>query len=185
MTPTAAVSPHPLAGFFEARSIAVIGASADPDKLGGRPIRYLRAAGYKGTVYPVNSRASEIQGFKAYPSVLDIPGAVDQAMLILPAGACLAALEECGRKGIRFVQVLSSGFGEAGPDGIKAQQALLDCARRHGIRIIGPNCLGIVSVRERLFATFSTALEGLEPTSGGIAVATIRLRPRPRWIAIE
>ena len=166
------VPSHPLAGFFEARSVAVIGASSDPDKLGGRPIRYFRDAGYTGAIYPVNSRSAEIQGYPAYRSVFDIPGPVDQAMLMLPAAACLAALEACGRKGIRFVQVLSSGFGEAGPDGLAAQQALLDCARRHGIRILGPNCLGLVSVRERFYATFSTALDGLVPVAGGIAVAT-------------
>ena len=103
---------HPLDGFFNPHAVAVIGASADPDKLGGRPIRFFREAGFAGEIYPVNSRSAEIQGFKAYASVTDIPGPVDHAMLILPAEACLPALEACAQKGIGFVQVLSSGFGE-------------------------------------------------------------------------
>lgn len=163
---------HPLDGFFNARSVAVIGASADPDKLGGRPIRFFREAGYAGQIYPVNSRATEIQGYKAYANVTDIPGPVDQAMIILPAQHCMAALQDCARKGIKFVQVLSSGFGEMGADGLRAQNELVAFAREHGIRLLGPNCLGLVSVRDRFYATFSTALEALAPSPGGIAVAT-------------
>lgn len=163
---------HPLDGFFNARSVAVIGASADPDKLGGRPIRFFREAGYAGQIYPVNSRSAEIQGYKAYASVTDIPGPVDQAMIILPAPACMAALQDCAKKGIKFVQVLSSGFGEMGADGLRAQNELVAFARQHGIRLLGPNCLGLVSVRDRFYATFSTALEALAPSPGGIAVAT-------------
>lgn len=163
---------HPLAGFFDPRSVAVIGASTDPNKLGGKPIRYFRDAGFTGAVYPVNSRNAEIQGYPAYASVEDIPGPVDQAMIILPAAACLDALRACARKGIRFVQVLSSGFGEAGPEGRAAQDELVALAREHGIRLLGPNCLGLVSVRNRFFATFSTALEALVPLPGGLAVAT-------------
>jgi acyl-CoA synthetase (NDP forming) len=163
---------HPLHGFFEPGSVAIIGASADPDKLGGRPVRFFREAGFAGAIYPVNSRVADIQGYRAYGSVTDIPGRVDQALIILPAAACMKALEECAQKGVPFVQILSSGFGELGPEGQKRQDELVAFARAHGIRLLGPNCLGIVSVRNRFFATFSTALEGLIPTPGGIAVAT-------------
>ena len=166
------VPEHPLNGFFNARSVAIIGASADPDKLGGKPIRYFRDAGYQGQIYPVNSKSSEIQGFPAFASVTAIPGPVDHAMIILPAKACLPALQECAKKGIRFVQVLSSGFGEAGEEGQRMQDDLVAFARAHGIRLLGPNCLGLVSVRDRFYATFSTALEALSPQPGGIAVAT-------------
>ncbi|RZA28834.1 MAG: CoA-binding protein, partial [Proteobacteria bacterium] len=163
---------HPLDGFFNAKSIAIIGASADPDKLGGKPIRYFRDAGYEGQIYPVNSKSAEIQGYRAYVDVTDIPGPVDQAMIILPAKMCMSALQACARKGIRFVQVLSSGFGEMGTEGKRAQDELLAFAQAHGIRLLGPNCLGLVSVRNRFYATFSTALETLKPTPGGVAVAT-------------
>lgn len=163
---------HPLDGFFNPRSVAVIGASTDPDKLGGKPLRYFRDGGYTGAVYPVNSRSAEVQGYRAYAAVEDIPGAVDQALIILPASACLAALQACARKGIRYVQVLSSGFADIGPEGQAAQDEMVVFAREHGIRLLGPNCLGVVSVRDRYFATFSTALEALVPTPGGVAVAT-------------
>lgn len=163
---------HPLDGFFNPLSVAVIGASTDPDKLGGKPLRYFRDGGYAGAVYPVNSRSAEVQGYRAYASVDEIPGQVDQALIILPAPACMAALQACARKGIRYVQVLSSGFGEAGPEGQASQDAMVAFARERGIRLLGPNCLGVVSVRDRFFATFSTALEALVPTPGGIAVAT-------------
>lgn len=163
---------HPLHGFFEPSAVAILGASSDPNKLGGRPARYLREAGFAGAVYPVNNRAAEIQGYRTFASINDVPGAIDQAIIILPAAACKAALEECARKGIRFVQIFSSGFGELGAEGLKQQQQLVDFARAHGIRLLGPNCLGIVGVRNRFFATFSTALEALVPTAGGIAIAT-------------
>ena len=166
------VSVHPLDGFFNVSSVAVIGASGDPDKLGGKPIRYFRDAGYQGRIYPVNAKATEIQGYPAFADVNDIPGPVDQAMIILPARLCLPALQACARKGIRFVQVLSSGFGEMGAQGRQAQDELVAFARAHGIRLLGPNCLGVVSVRDRFYATFSTALEALAPSPGGIAVAT-------------
>lgn len=164
--------PHPLHGFFEPASVAIIGASGNPDKLGGRPLRYFRTFGYQGAIYPVNSSADEVQGYRAYPSVTAIPGPVDQALIIVPARACMQALQECAAKGIRLVQVLSSGFGEAGPEGLKQQQELVAFARANGMRILGPNCLGIVGVRNHFCATFSTALEALEPSPGAIAVAT-------------
>ena len=166
------VAEHPLNGFFNARSVAIIGASGDPDKLGGKPIRYFRDAGYQGKIYPVNSKSAEIQGYPAFADVSDIPGPVDQAMVILPAKACLPALQACARKGIRFVQVLSSGFGEVGEEGQRMQDELVAFARENGIRLLGPNCLGIVSVKDRFYATFSTALEALSPKPGGIAMAT-------------
>ena len=163
---------HPLHGFFEPRAVAILGASSDPHKLGGRPARFMRDAGFAGAVYPVNSRATEILGYRAYASVRDIPGAVDQALIILPAPACMAALEECAEKGIPFVQIFSAGFGELGAEGLRQQQQLVAYARAHGMRMLGPNCLGLVGVRNGFFATFSTALEALIPVAGGIAIAT-------------
>ncbi|MFH1605471.1 MAG: acetate--CoA ligase family protein [Pseudomonadota bacterium] len=163
---------HPLHGFFEPSTVAILGASSDPNKLGGRPARFMREAGYAGVVYPVNSRATEIQGYRAFASVRDIPGTIDQALIILPAPACRSALEECADKGIPFVQIFSAGFGELGAEGLKQQQQLVAYAREHGIRLLGPNCLGLVGVRNGFFATFSSALEALFPTAGGIAIAT-------------
>ena len=101
MTTTA--NNHPLHGLFEPQTVAILGASSDPNKLGGRPIRFLRDGGFQGKVYPVNSRNAEIQGYPAFASIKDIPGPVDQAIIILPATACQAALEECGEKGVKVV----------------------------------------------------------------------------------
>jgi len=170
MTTTA--TNHPLNGLFEPQTVAILGASSNPNKLGGRPIRFLRDGGFQGKVYPVNSRNPEIQGYPAFASIKDIPGPVDQAIIILPAAACQAALEECGEKGVKVVQVFSSGFAEAGPEGVLAQKQLVATAKRYGMKLLGPNCLGVVSVVNRFFATFSTALEALTPSPGTIAIAT-------------
>ncbi|WP_253272242.1 acetate--CoA ligase family protein [Advenella kashmirensis] len=163
---------HPLNHLFNPDSVAIIGASSDPGKLGGRPIRFLLEAGYEGAIYPINKRADTVQGLKAYPSLADIPGKVDQAIIIVPAPAALAALQECIAKNIKMVQILSSGFSEENAEGLARQQALVELAAQHGVRLLGPNCLGIVSVRNRYFATFSTALEALTPQPGGISFAT-------------
>lgn len=163
---------HPLHGLFEPQTVAILGASSEPNKLGGRPIRFLRDGGFQGKVYPVNSRNPKIQGYPAFASIKDIPGPVDQAIIILPAAACQAALEECGEKGVKVVQVFSSGFAEVGPEGVLAQKQLVATAKRYGMKLLGPNCLGVVSVVNRFFATFSTALEALTPSPGTISIAT-------------
>lgn len=163
---------HPLDRFFNPQSVAIIGASSDPAKLGGRPIRFLLEAGFAGSIYPINKRSATVQGLTAYPSLADIPGDVDQALIIVPASAALEALQDCVAKGIKTVQVLSSGFSEESDEGRLRQEEMVALAARHGVRLLGPNCLGIVSVRNRYFATFSTALEALTPQPGGISFAT-------------
>lgn len=168
----AAIGAHALDPFFNPRSVAIIGASSDPSKLGGRPIRFLREAGFAGQIYPINKRSETVQGLKAYPTLADIPGEVDQALIIVPASAALDALRDCVAKGIKAVQVLSSGFAEESEEGRLRQEEMTALAAQHGVRLLGPNCLGIVSVRNRYFATFSTALEALVPQPGGISFAT-------------
>lgn len=163
---------HPLQRFFDPQSVAIIGASSDPDKLGGRPIRFMREAGYAGKIFPINPRSDTIQGMKAYASLADVPQPIDQALIIVPAAAAHEALQACIDKGIRHVQILSSGFAEEDDIGRERQNALTLLAAQHGVRLLGPNCLGIVSVRNRYFATFSTALEALTPQPGGISFAT-------------
>jgi acyl-CoA synthetase (NDP forming) len=163
---------HPLHSFFNPSSVAIIGASSDPEKLSGRIVRFLRDSGFQGKVFPVNRSATEIQGYRAFTTLSDIPDVIDHAIIVTPAASCAAAMKECAAKGIRAVQVFSSGFAEVGTEGARMQEQLLEIARAHGIRLLGPNCLGIVSVRNRLYATFSTALEALVPEPGGIAIAT-------------
>lgn len=170
MTPD--LPPHVLNTLFEASTIAILGASSDPMKLGGRPIRFLKASGFKGKIYPVNPKNDEIQGLKAYPTVGDIPGEVEQAIIILPAKACAQAFRDCAAKGIRMIQLFSSGFAEEGEHGKAMQDEVMAIARENGMRVLGPNCLGVVGVSNRFFATFSTALEALEPSPGVVSIAT-------------
>ena len=169
---TKTLNSHPLLGLFEPQSIAILGASSDPYKLGGRPIRFLRDGGFKGRVYPVNSKSAEIQGYKAYASVKDLPEVVDQAIIILPASACEQALLDCAEKGIKVVQVFSSGFAEEGEAGLTAQLRLVEIAQANKMQLLGPNCLGVVGAKAKFFASFSTALEALVPQPGNIAIAT-------------
>ena len=163
---------HPLLPFFDPQSVAVIGASSDADKLGGRVIRFMLKAGYRGKIFPINRKAGNVQGLRCYASLADVPQQVDQAVIIVPASAAQEALQACIDHGIKHVQILSSGFAEEDDIGRQRQETLARMAREHGVRLIGPNCLGIVSVPNRYFATFSTALEALSPQPGGISFAT-------------
>ena len=163
---------HQLDKMFRPRSVAVIGASADPEKLGGRALWHIKELGYQGKIYPINVTAKEVQGLPAYPSVLDLPETPDVAFMVLPAKLCARALEECAQKGIKLVQVLSSGFAEEGGDGIAMQAQLVDIAKRNGMRITGPNALGSISPPDQFFGTFSSLLATARPGPGTVGVAT-------------
>lgn len=148
------------------RSIAVIGASDDPAKIGGRPIAYLVRYGFEGAVYPINPQHARIQGLEAYARLEDVPGPVDLAVIALPAVAVQDAVADCGRLGVAYAIVFTSGFSESGPAGAELQEALRRVAAACGVRLVGPNSLGIISEPARLAATFSTVLDrpsGLVP----------------------
>jgi len=132
------------APIFYPKSHAVIGASADAGKFGGRFLRVLLGFGYAGKVYPVNPRESEILGFKTYPRVGDIPEPIDFATITVPAQGVPDIVEECLAKGIKAVQVLTAGFREISEEGEKLEEQLTRIAAK-GIRIIGPNCFGVYS----------------------------------------
>lgn len=161
-----------LDALIKPRSIAVVGASADRRKNSGRPINFLKEHGYEGSVYPVNPKYGELLGWRCYPSVSAIGAPVDLALIALPAEQVCAAVEECGRAGVRAAIIISSGFGEIGPEGKKAEHDLIATARRHGIRLCGPNSVGIISTRNRLVATFSQAADGRTLASGGLALVS-------------
>lgn len=158
--------------FFSAKGIAVIGASDDVTKIGGRPIQFLLKYGYKGNIYPVNPRGGVIQGLPAYTSVSELPGHADMAVLAVPAPATIQALKECAKVGVRAVVVLSSGFAEAGEQGVLLQSELVAIARRHGIRLLGPNCLGTISVAQGVIASFSIILEQSMPPAGHVGIVS-------------
>ncbi|MGE5792565.1 MAG: acetate--CoA ligase family protein, partial [Bacteroidota bacterium] len=166
------LDPSTLRPLFEPRSVAIVGASGDPNKIGGRPLAFLVRAGYGGALYPVNPGAAEVQGVRAYPSLAAIPGDVEHVIIALPAPAVTDALAQCAAKGVRAVQVFAAGFGEADEAGKAAQAGLVAAARAAGIRLLGPNSLGLFNVPLAFFGTFSTALDGAWPAAGGVAFAT-------------
>ncbi len=161
-----------LDAFFNAHGVAVIGASEDITKIGGRPVQLLRKYGYAGPIYPINPKGGTVQGLPAYASILDTPTAPDLAILAVPVGATLQAVRDCATRGVRGVIVLSSGFAEAGPEGAAVQAEMVRVARSHGMRLLGPNCLGTVNVVNNLIGSFSIALEQSMPPAGTVGIVS-------------
>jgi acetyltransferase len=150
---------------FKPRSVVVVGASREPGKVGHAVLRNIIESGFKGEVYPVNPRADKILGLNTYKSVLEVPGDVDLAVIVIPAQAVLDVMEECGRKGVKYAVVISAGFKEIGGEGIEREGKLIEIARKYGVRVVGPNCLGIIDLHTPLNASFASIPE----TKGGIA----------------
>jgi acetyltransferase len=144
-----------IAPIFEATSVALVGASERDGSLGTVVLKNLVDAGFEGPIYAVNPRYETVQGRKCYSSVQDIEQPVDLAVVVTPADAVPDVLDDCGASGVSAAVILSAGFREAGEDGLTLEQAVLDTARRHRIRFIGPNCLGIMRPDFKLNATFS------------------------------
>ncbi|WP_018684720.1 bifunctional GNAT family N-acetyltransferase/acetate--CoA ligase family protein [Actinokineospora enzanensis] len=144
------------------RSVAVIGASTDPAKVGNAVLGNLLAANFAGPVFPVNAEHRSVRGVRAYPTVLDIPDPVDLAVVAVPAAGVDEVMDACLAKGVKTLVVVSSGFGETGPDGRGAERRLVDEARAHGMRVVGPNALGVVNLDPsvRLNATLAPTLPG-------------------------
>jgi len=144
----------PLAPFWDARRIALVGASAQPVKLSYGVLQNLVRSGYPGRIYPVNPRGGEILGLPVYRSLAEVPDPVDLAILMVPAEQSVAALEACGRRGIRAAILVASGFAERGGEGREREEALRAIARRYGLRFIGPNAVGLIDTRIPLNTTF-------------------------------
>ena len=162
------------------RSVAVIGASRERGSVGGQLFHNLLAAGFNGPVYPVNPRAPVVQSVLAYPSIADVPGPVDLAVIAVPAAAVPATARACAAKGVRALVVVSAGFSEAGPQGAALQAELLAACREAGMRLIGPNCLGVVNTAPevRMDATFGPLLPapgrvGFLSQSGALGLAIV------------
>jgi acyl-CoA synthetase (NDP forming) len=158
-----------LKNLFHPRSVALIGASTEQNKLSGRPFRFFREYGYAGNVYPVNPKYPEIAGVPCFAKLSDIPGKVDLAVITLPATAVPEALTECGTKGVKAAAIISSGFAEVGGEGFRLQEELQRIALENGIAVCGPNCSGFVYFPERVTATFSVGLDGGFPEAGPAA----------------
>jgi len=162
------------------RSVAVVGASRTRGTVGGELFHNLLAAGFEGPVYPVNPAVPVVQSVLAYPSVLDVPGPVDLAVVAVPAARVVDVVRQCAAKGVRGLVVISAGFAETGPEGVERQAELLLACREAGMRMIGPNCLGIVNTAPgvRLDATFGPILPelgrvGFLSQSGALGLAIV------------
>lgn len=158
------------------RSIAVIGASNEEGKIGYSVVRNILDGGYQGTVYPINPKAQEIQGLKAYPTIADVPGEVDVAVFTIPARLVAAAMEQVGQKGVAGAVLIPSGFAETGEKAL--QDEMIAVARRHNVRVMGPNIYGYYYTPERLCATFCTPYTeqgsvALSSQSGGVGMAIV------------
>ncbi len=161
-----------LNALFAPESVAIIGASSDQRRFGGRPIQYLLEAGFAGPIYPINPKRDEIQGLKAYSSIRDVPGTVDCAMLAIGADLTQATIEDCIAMGVKSAVLFGAGFSETGDEGKARQERLVETARAAGMRLLGPNCMGLMNTHARFYATFASALEEGVPTPGRIAVAS-------------
>lgn len=161
-----------LEAFFAAQGIAIVGASEDITKIGGRPVHLLKKYGYSGPIYPVNPRSPVVQGLTAYASVRDLPTAPDMAVLAVPAAATADALRDCAARGVKAAVVLTSGFAEAGAEGTAMQDDLVRIAREGGIRLLGPNCLGTVSVTDGVIGSFTIVLEDNMPPAGNVGIVS-------------
>ncbi|MEQ1528473.1 MAG: GNAT family N-acetyltransferase [Methylococcales bacterium] len=148
------MGPHYLSRFFTPKSVAIVGASERPDSVGLRLLMNMQEAGFKGGLYPVNNKRESLLGLKAYPDLNTIPEDLDLVVIATPAITVPDVLKQCGEKGVSSVIIISAGFGELGTEGKRLQQELLDIARRYGIRLIGPNCLGVICPSGHLNASF-------------------------------
>lgn len=151
-------------------SIAVIGASRDDASIGGRLLRNLLMRDFTGPVYPVNPAADFVHSVRAYKTVLDIPDPVDMALIVVPAAVVPEVLAECGQKGVRGVVIISAGFGETGEDGEEVERRLRAIARKHGMRMVGPNCMGVLNTdpKVKMDAQFGPMF----PPAGNVAMAS-------------
>ena len=174
-------------------SIAVIGASSDVAKMGGRLVKYPLRHAYPGVLFPVNPRGGEIQGLKAYRDILEVPGSVDLAVLVVPAEQVVATLEQCAEKGVRAALILASGFAEASEEGRQLQDRVAEIAQRTGMRMCGPNSNGLVNMHERIVASSNPTLEAdLVPgriavvsQSGGLGLGSILYLGQKRHIGFS
>ncbi len=151
--------------FFRPSSVAIIGASRSPRKIGYVLLKNLLESGFKGSVYPINPNADEVLGVKCYPSVLDVDDEVELAVVAIPAGLVPSAAEECGVKGVKAMIVISAGFKEAGREGYNLERRLIEVCANYGIRVLGPNCLGLINTWAPLNLSFASGM----PRRGEIA----------------
>ena len=154
------------------RSIAIVGASDDPTRIGGRPLSHMIEQRFEGGIYPVNPKRDTVQGLRAYPTLGDIDGDLDFVLVAVPAPLVAEQVRAAAAKKARTVMVFSSGFAETGPEGKAMQDELTAIARATGVRVIGPNCLGAFNAETRFYPTFTSTIDRATPQPGGISIAS-------------
>lgn len=159
-----------LARLLDPASIAIVGASDNPDKIGGRPIHYMRRHGYAGALYPINPQRAEVQGERAWPSLAALPAAPDLAIVAVAGEQAVRAVDDCAALGVAAAIVISAGFSETGEAGRALQDAMTARARAAGMRIVGPNSQGLANFGNGAIASFSTMFLEVEPGDGPVAV---------------
>lgn len=159
-----------LARLLDPASIAIVGASDNPDKIGGRPIHYMRRHGYAGALYPINPQRAEVQGERAWPSLAALPVAPDLAIVAVAGEQAVRAVDDCAALGVAAAIVISAGFSETGEAGRALQDAMTARARAAGMRIVGPNSQGLANFGNGAIASFSTMFLEVEPGDGPVAV---------------
>ena len=177
LRPYASMVSQTMNSLFNPRTIAVVGASDDLSRIGGLPIRFLRQHGYPGRIFPVNPKYREIAGLPCFPTLTDIPEPVDLALIGIPRQFVFDGFRQCADKKVPFVILFSAGYAEMGERGRNEQEELRRFARQAGIRVVGPNCIGIINTHDHVAASFTSGLEieslipgaiGLITQSGGI-----------------
>lgn len=152
------------------RSVAIIGASQNPNKIGGRPIAYMLRYGFKGPIYPINPTRDEIQGLKSYPSLDALPEVPELAIIAVAGEGAVAALDECAARGVKVAIMVASGFGEIGAEGRKVQDGMVARVRAAGMRMIGPNTQGLANFGTGAVCSFSTMFTEMGALDGPVAV---------------
>lgn len=154
--------------FFEPESVALIGASTNPEKLGFKILKNLIDGGYKGKIFPVNPKAESILNLKCYKNVLEIPQIPELVIIAIPSKSVCEVVEDCGRKGVKGIIVISAGFKETGEEGKKREERLKEIVKEYNMRLIGPNCLGVIDTGSKLNASFAMEM----PPEGKIGFIT-------------
>ena len=161
-----------LHALLDPASIAVIGASENPDKIGGRPLMYLAKFGYRGRVLPVNPNRAEVQGLACFPDVASLPEVPELAAVVVPGEAAVRAVEDLAAAGTQVAVVMASGFGEVGGEGAVLQARMRDAARASGMRLVGPNAMGSVNFATGTVLTFTTMYLEVDSPPGPIAIVS-------------
>lgn len=161
-----------LSAALNPRSIAIIGASDNPHKIGGRPIAYMQRLGYQGRLYPINPSRQELQGLACYASLADLPEAPEMALVIVGGSQTVEAVEDCAARGVRCAVVIASGFGETGAAGRAVQDRMVAAARAAGMRLVGPNTQGLANFGTGAIASFSTLFTEVPPQDGPIGIVS-------------